>query len=156
MKIWRNNQNLTLNIQLYQCFYEFLWNSSDPTRFSDGFVGFEEKQSLYKIIILFNSSFEHNYCHFPFTNQSLHCILQTYLISYHIWNLSYIDALISFCNDSWRHQAITWTNVDLSSVRSSDILLRAISQQVSQPSNTVIGLKSTHLKFHKISQATMS
>ena len=39
-------------------------------------------------------------------------------------------------------------SVDLSSVRSSDILLRAISQQVSQPSITVIGLKSTHLKFH--------
>ena len=36
-------------------------------------------------------------------------------------------------------QAITWTNVDLSSVRSNDILLRAISQQVSQPSITVIG-----------------
>ena len=34
------------------------------------------------------------------------------------------------------------------SVRSSDIPLRAISQQVSQPSITVIGLKSTHLKFH--------
>ena len=29
-----------------------------------------------------------------------------------------------------QHQAITWTNVDLSSVRSSDILLKAISQQV--------------------------
>ena len=45
-------------------------------------------------------------------------------------------------------QVITWTNVDLSSVRSSDILLRAISQQVSQPSITVIGLKSTLLTFH--------
>ena len=30
----------------------------------------------------------------------------------------------------------------------SDILLRAISQQVSQPSTTVISLKSTQLKFH--------
>ena len=37
----------------------------------------------------------------------------------------------------------------LSSVRSSDILLRAISQQVPQPSVTVTGLKSTHLKFHQ-------
>ena len=44
------------------------------------------------------------------------------------------------------HQAITWTNVDLSSVRSRDILLRAISQQVSQPSITVFGLKSTPSK----------
>ena len=28
---------------------------------------------------------------------------------------------------AWRHQAITWTNVDLSSVRSSGIHLRTIS-----------------------------
>ena len=42
---------------------------------------------------------------------------------------------------AWRHQAITWTKVDLSSVRSSEILPRAISQKVSQPSTTVIGLK---------------
>ena len=49
---------------------------------------------------------------------------------------------------AWRHQAITRTNVDLSSVRSSDIFLGTISQQVTQPSITVIGLKSTHLKFH--------
>ena len=27
---------------------------------------------------------------------------------------------------AWRHQAITWTSVDFSSVRSSDIQLRAI------------------------------
>ena len=49
---------------------------------------------------------------------------------------------------TWRHQTITWTNVDLSSVRSSDILLIAISQKISQWSIIVIGLKSTHLKFH--------
>ena len=34
----------------------------------------------------------------------------------------------------WRHQVMTWTNVDLSSVRSSDIHLRTISQQASTPS----------------------
>ena len=45
-------------------------------------------------------------------------------------------------------EPITWSNVDLSSVRPSDILLRAILQQVSQPSITVIVLKSTHLNFH--------
>ena len=49
---------------------------------------------------------------------------------------------------AWRHQAITWTNVDLSSVRSCDIPLGAISQKISQPSIIVIGLKSTHRKFH--------
>ena len=48
---------------------------------------------------------------------------------------------------AWRHQAITWTNVDLSSVRSGDIVLRAISQQVSQPSITVIGLKKYSSKI---------
>ena len=47
-----------------------------------------------------------------------------------------------------RHQAITWTNVDLSPVRSTDILIRAISQQMPQPSITKICLKMTCLKFH--------
>ena len=32
---------------------------------------------------------------------------------------------------SWRHQAITWTNVDLSSLRSNDVHLRAISLEIS-------------------------
>ena len=35
---------------------------------------------------------------------------------------------------AWRHQAITWTSVDLSSVRSSDIQLRAIKQEIVHPS----------------------
>ena len=35
---------------------------------------------------------------------------------------------------AWWHQAITWTNVDLSSITSSGIHLRAISQEMSQPS----------------------
>ena len=48
---------------------------------------------------------------------------------------------------AWRHQAITWTNVDLSSVRSSGIHLRAILQDMSQPSVTEISLKITNLKF---------
>ena len=34
---------------------------------------------------------------------------------------------------AWLNQAITWTNVDLSSMRSSDIHLKAISQKTSQP-----------------------
>ena len=36
----------------------------------------------------------------------------------------------------------------LTSVTSSDILLRAISQKISQPSIIVIDLKSNHIKFH--------
>ena len=49
---------------------------------------------------------------------------------------------------AWRHQAITWTNVDLSSVRFSGIHLRAISQEIPQPSITKIHLKITYSKFH--------
>ena len=48
----------------------------------------------------------------------------------------------------WRHQAITWTNVDWSSVESSDIHIRAISQEMPRPSITKIHLKITHLKFN--------
>ena len=49
---------------------------------------------------------------------------------------------------AWRHQAITWTIVDWSSVKSSDIQIRAISQVMSQPSITKICLKITCLKYH--------
>ena len=42
----------------------------------------------------------------------------------------------------WQHQAITWTSVDLSWVRSTDIHLRAISQVRSQPSITEISFNS--------------
>ena len=49
--------------------------------------------------------------------------------------------------DAWRHQAITWTNVDLSSVRSRDIHLRKISQSIPHPSSTEITLKITYLKI---------
>ena len=45
-------------------------------------------------------------------------------------------------------KAITWTNVDWSSVKSSDIHIRAISQEMPQPSITKIYLKITCLKFH--------
>ena len=48
---------------------------------------------------------------------------------------------------AWRHQVITWTNVDWSSVKSSDIHIRVISQEMPQPSITKIHLKITYLKF---------
>ena len=47
----------------------------------------------------------------------------------------------------WRHQAFTWTNVDLSSGRSSAIHLSAILQEMPQPSVTEISLRTTYLKF---------
>ena len=43
---------------------------------------------------------------------------------------------------------ITWTNVDLSSVKSSYIYLMAISQEIHQPSMTKSNMKITHLKCH--------
>ena len=65
-------------------------------------------------------------------------------------------------NDAiWRHrsmstltqvmaccQAITWTSVDSSSVRSSDIQLRATQPKIVHPSITKISLKITCLKFY--------
>ena len=48
----------------------------------------------------------------------------------------------------WRNQAITWTNVDWSSAKSSDIHIRAISQQMPQPLIIKIHLKITCPKFH--------
>ena len=47
---------------------------------------------------------------------------------------------------SIRHQAITWTNVDLSLVKSSDIRLMATSLEIPQPSITKCSLKITYLK----------
>ena len=49
------------------------------------------------------------------------------------WNLpgSILTQVTACC---WWHQAITWTNVDLSSVRSSDIHFRANSQEIPEAS----------------------
>ena len=49
---------------------------------------------------------------------------------------------------AWLHQAITWPNVDLSSVRSSDIHQSAISQETPQPLIIKVKLKINHLKSH--------
>ena len=45
-------------------------------------------------------------------------------------------------------QAITFTNVDLSSLRYSDVHLRAISPDMSQPSVTKISLNIIFLRFY--------
>ena len=49
---------------------------------------------------------------------------------------------------AWWHQAITWTNVDISPVRCSGMHLRAISQEILQPWITKISLRITYLKFN--------
>ena len=48
---------------------------------------------------------------------------------------------------AWRHQAITRTKFDLSSVRSQDVHLRGISQEIAQSSITKISFKFFYLKF---------
>ena len=54
---------------------------------------------------------------------------------------------------AWQHQTITWTSVDLSSVRSNDINLRVISLEIPQPPVTKITLKNDlskiDLKSHR-------
>ena len=49
---------------------------------------------------------------------------------------------------TWQHLAITWTNVYLSSGRSSDIHLKAISEDIPQPLITKVSLRITYLRFH--------
>ena len=56
-------------------------------------------------------------------------------------------AALTKCYLTLGHQAITCTNVDLSSVRSSDIHLRANSQEITQPSIAEIIWKIKYLKF---------
>ena len=73
----------------------------------------------------------------------------------HAWWSSYGDIdlgqhCFSWWLVAWRHQAITWTNVDFdfSSLRNSDIHLMAVSQEMPQPSTTEIILKITCIKFY--------
>ena len=54
--------------------------------------------------------------------------------------------MTQFCV-AWWHQAITWTSVDSSSARSSDIHPRAIAQETHQQSVGKIRLKIDYLKF---------
>ena len=56
-------------------------------------------------------------------------------------------AQVMACCLTGRHQAITWTNVDLSLVRSSGIHLRAISWDIPQPPFAKVSLKITDLKL---------
>ena len=65
-----------------------------------------------------------------------------------IWRQISGSTLAQVMGCCWRHPAITWTNVDLSSVKFSDIHIRAISQEMPRPSITKICLKITCLKLH--------
>ena len=59
-------------------------------------------------------------------------------------------------NNAWRHQTITWTNIDKSSARSNYINLRTISQDIYQSSITNINLYITSQKIIQTSQGPMS
>ena len=50
--------------------------------------------------------------------------------------------------DSTKPQAITWTNLDLSSAKCCYNRIRAISQKIPQSSMDNISLKIAYLKFH--------
>ena len=60
-----------------------------------------------------------------------------------IWQQRSGSKLVQVMACCWRHQAITWTNIDWSSMKSSDIHIGAISQQMPQSSITKICLKIT-------------
>ena len=49
---------------------------------------------------------------------------------------------------TWWHQAITWTNADLSSMRSSCIHLRVISNEMLKIFSLDLSLKITNLSLH--------
>ena len=64
------------------------------------------------------------------------------------------STLVQVCLVTWRHQAITWTTVNFSSVRFSNIHLRTISQDIPEPSITEISLKITFVTCHPILPGT--
>ena len=82
-----------------------------------------------------------SWLNFPGSSELTHCGLVTPYgdrdLGQH-WLRQWLVAL--------RHQAITWTNVDWSWVKTSDINIRAISQEMPQPSIPEICLKITHIK----------
>ena len=87
--------------------------------------------------------------------------INVYIVT-HYGAIQHLDSLWPI-DTTWRHKSgstlvqvmawccqapiITWTNVDLSSVRSSRIHLSAILQEIPQPPVTEISLKITSLKF---------
>ena len=96
----------------------------------------------YSAIVMVTNWYNNGWCHKPLTALT-HCgLVKPYGnrdLGQH-WLRQWLVA--------WQHQAITWTNVDWSSVKFSDIHIRAISQEVPQPSVTKIHLKITYLWFH--------
>ena len=64
-----------------------------------------------------------------------HIIVDNGLVPSTDWRLVTLEVWVNIgSGNAWRHQAITWTNVDLSSVKTSGIHLRVISQETPHPS----------------------
>ena len=64
------------------------------------------------------------------------------------WTSDVIWPQRSGSTSHYLNEAITWTNIDWSSVKSSGIHFGAISLDKPQPPNTEIRLKITYLEFH--------
>ena len=73
-----------------------------------------------------------------------------------VWLTHYGLVWVNIGSRNGWHQAITWTSVDLPPVRSRDIYLMKIPQEVPLSSFTEISLTITYLNFIQISQGTMS
>ena len=82
---------------------------------------------------------------FPFSKQScpINITESRYDTFFFTWS-----TLVKVMGCCWRYQAITWTNVVWSSVKSSDIHIKSITQEMHQPSITKICLKITCLQFN--------
>ena len=70
------------------------------------------------------------------------------ILSQHFELLEQILIKITWGSNLISFLIVTLTNVDLSPIRSSDIHLRAITQEIPQPSISKISVKIEYLKFH--------
>ena len=86
--------------------------------------------------------------HTQTTCTCLQLIMALWVVTPYIWRHRLGSTFAQLMACCWLHQALTCTNVDSSSVRPSDTHLRAISQEIPQPSVTEISSKITYLKFH--------
>ena len=64
-----------------------------------------------------------------------------------LWHHTATKNWVNHGSGNGQHQAITWTNVELSSVRSSDIHLKAISKELPLSSITEISFKIYKFSF---------
>ena len=119
-------------------FYEFLCQFKS--------FHYVELNNLLKFIYLWLSYKLHYFTHRKLLKYTLktHCGLVT-----PYGDIKLGQQLIRWRLFAWRHQAITWSNVDLSAVRSIGIHLMANSLEIPQPAFTKISLKITYLILNR-------